>query len=264
MFSPSRSLRLLAIYIVAAALLLGCRAEVHIAVTVDSAERATTVVTFRFDESLMDALDALEVDPTEELRAALAEDPESPTWRLEEDPAPPSAELRLILSEVTLDETSDALRQLSAGLSPGDPAILLDLDLESPTAGAARLTGDAGLRAPSTAGALRDGEPIGPSAEELESLFAEAIDASLVVELPGETVDTDADAHQDGTYVWELPVGEVREVRAQTQPVQRPAWVYGVAVALAILLVVLIGSVARGVGGRRRRRRRSGRISFVG
>jgi len=197
-------------------------------------------------------LEALALDPTAELGAAVAT---APGWALDRSPGDEGGvDIRLTREQAAVELVTAELRGLADGLAARDPALLLDLEAAIGDDGRLVLAGSGGVRPPSTAGALRDGQPVGPAEDELAALIADAIDASLVVTAPGRVVTSDADAVDGPVLRWDLPVGATRDIAAVTEPVPAVGW-WVTAGTAAVVLVVLMGvlGAARRLGRRRRR-----------
>jgi len=234
---PPRSRALL--LAVLALLLTGCRLDLvaPLEVRADGSGRAGLAA--RFDPELLAELDRLGVDPTAELGAAVAADP---TWELtrtrEDDGGLLVAVHREVADATDLPGLYD---RLTAGLSEGDPALLLDLDLTRDDDGGTTLTGTAWLRPPATSGLALDGEEIGPHAEELAELVAEHVTAAVEVSLPGDVTELDG-GEIDGEVVRiPVPVGEPTSFRVVSAGA--PWWVTvpgGLPTLLAAVGVVVL------------------------
>ncbi|MFA9429847.1 hypothetical protein [Egicoccus sp. AB-alg2] len=246
--SRSRCRRLVALLACALAL-AGCRLDVGGELAVERDGSGTVGVVLSLDPEAVARLDELALDPFAELSAAAVD---ADGWQVtragSEDGG---SQVRLTHAAGDPQALTDAFRDLVAGLSDDDPALVVDLDLVVEGGGAARLDGTAGLRPPATAGALQDGEPIGPSGEELAALVDEAVTATLQVRLPGPVVEHDADEVVGGglfvtspaqTLTWDVPVGDVRTVTARSDapPVLTLPVIAGVAVASLVLVGVVI------------------------
>jgi hypothetical protein len=231
-----------------ALLAVGCRLDVTAAADVRADGSATLAVEVVLDAALLAELDALEVDPSAELTAAAAD---GDGWELQRTTTDDGG-LALVLEREVADASAigGSLRELAAGLSPQDPALLLDLDVQVDEQGAVSLSGSGALRPPATAGVELDGRPIGPAGDELAAIVASAASAALRVTVPGPIEEHDADGVSDRTARWELPVGEPRPVTLTAgAPGGLPSWlVLGAGGAVAVALLV-----AGGVSWRRRR-----------
>ncbi|GGI08833.1 hypothetical protein [Egicoccus halophilus] len=257
---PRRVLRSLLPLLLVVLVAAGCRIDVTGQLVVQRDGSGTAGLELYLDPDAVAELDALAVDPFAELSAVAVEVDD---WQVERTLTDDGGErVRLATRAVDPQALTDALRELSSGLSDGDPALLIDLDLTVDAVGATTLDGVAGLRPPATAGARQDGEPLGPSGDELAALVDDAVRARLVVTLPGAVAEHDAEQVTGGSWLgltgvartlhWELPVGEPRLVtaRADAPAVLAPPVVAGLAVAGVLLLGVV------GWWWRRRRRRR--------
>lgn len=226
-------------------LLAGCRLGVRAEVEVARDGSGTVAMVVDLDADLLEELDELGVDPTAELSAATGADE---VWELERRTSD-AGNLELTLSRQATDtaELTGALRELSAGLSEDDPALLVDLDVTVDDEGAVDLAGTAELRPPSGPGVVVDEA----ASAELAALVARSVDASLVATLPGPVTAHDADRVEGSTLTWKLTSGQPRTVSAQAAaPTGWP--VETVAVVLAGLLVVVSAVVVAVVLRRRR------------
>jgi hypothetical protein len=231
-----------------ASVLSGCRLDVGADLTIARDGSARAAVELRIDRDALARLDDLGVDPTAELTAVAGR---ATGWDVTRDTADDGA-LVVRLARTTTDAAgaAEAFRELSAGLADGDPALLIDLDLDVDEAGAVRLEGSAGFRPPATAGVTVDDTPVGPDAAELERLTADAVDARFSVTVPGALEEHDADVAEGRTATWELVPGVPRSVTAvASAPSRFPLWL--LAGGAALLLVLAFGA---GRWWRRRRR----------
>lgn len=241
-----------------AVVLSGCRIDLAASLTVERDGSGTAGLEVVLDPDAVARLDELSLDPFAELTAAAVEVPD---WDVVRDSTDDGG-LRVRLSTRADDPTAltAALRDLSSGLGPDDPALDLDLELAVADDGATELRGEVGLRPPSTAGARRDGEPVGPAGDDLAAMVADAVTARLEVALPGRVTRHDADGAEVGsrfgtggsTLTWELSVGASRSISASAAaPPAIAPWQLAVAAGGLVLLVVL------GAWWWRRRRRRA-------
>lgn len=233
--------------LVVAILLTGCRIDLGASLTVERDGSGTAGLEVVLDPEAVARLDELALDPFAELTAAAVD---TPDWEVERSSTDEGG-LRVRLSTQAADPEAltAALRELSSGLAPDDPSLDLDLDLDVAADGAAELRGEVGLRPPITAGARRDGQPVGPAGDDLAALVAEAVTARLVVSLPGPATDHDADAVEGSgrfgvggsTLTWDVPVAGTRSITATAAaPLAVAPWLV-VAAAGLLVLVVLAG-----------------------
>lgn len=226
-------------------LLSGCELATRAVLDVGDDGSGSVAVEVRMDEGLLTALDELEIDPTAELTAVVAEDP---AWRLEREARGEGLALRAVRDDV--DDPAAALAELADGLSDEDPGLLIDLEVDVDGDGRVEVQGSAQLRGPVAPGVVDDeGEPVGPDRAELQELTAAHVTAELEVSLPGRVVGHDADQADGATMRWSLPPDAVVPVRAVAMPHTIPPevlWVGGGALALA--------AVAAGVAIALRRR----------
>jgi hypothetical protein len=233
-----------------ALVLTGCRFDVVADLVIERDGTGQASVELRIDADALAQLDQLGVDPTAELAAAAGEVPAWEVVRRTED----DGSLTVRLSRTTAEPAAAAaaLRELSEGLTPRDPALLVDLDLDLDEDGAVTVDGTAELRSPATAGASVDGTPVGPDREALARLVAEVVEARLSVTVPGEVLEHDADTLEGGTLTWELAPDVARDVRVvAAAPGAVPAWL--LLVGAVVVLVLALGVLA----WRWRRRRAS-------
>lgn len=229
--------------LVAALVLSGCRVGAVVVLDVGPDGRGSAEVVLELDAEVVRHLDVLGVDPAAELTAAAAA---APAWELAREAAADGG-LRLVLTheEAAIAVVTEALRELAAGLDERDPALLIDLEVRRDPDGGTLLAGTAGVRGPATAGAVRDGQVLGPSPDELATLVEEGLDARLEVRLPGRLEAHDADEVVAGEALrWQLDVP--RELRASSRPAPWPWWWWaGGAAALVGLVAVVVGGVRR-------------------
>lgn len=252
--APRRLVALLACVLA----LSGCRLEVIGGMTVGRDGSGTVALELVLDADAVARLDELALDPFAELSAAAVG---VVGWQVERTTTDDGGlSVRLHTDAPDPEALTGAFRELVADLSADDPALLVDLALTVAEDGAARVVGTAMLRPPASAGARRDGEPVGPAGDELASLVAEAVTARLEIGLPGRVVEHDADQVSGGgplaggrqTLYWDVPVGQQRTISARAAaptPLSPP-----VVLGLAVGALVLLGLAAW--WWRRRRRRR--------
>lgn len=216
--------------------LSGCRIAVTGGLTIADDGVSVAEVELVADRDALAVLDELGVDPTAELAAAAGQSPDWQVTRQAQEDG--SLAVRLRRTTPDAEAAADALRELSSGLADADPALLVDLDVDVDGEGAVELAGEVGLRPPATPGASVDGVPVGPDADELARLTADAVRARFTVTVPGQVEDHDADLVDGRTAVWELAGGEPRRIHlAASAPSSWPDLVLvGGAAAAAILL----------------------------
>lgn len=238
--------RTICLIAVVATLLAGCRLGVRAEVDVARDGTGTAAVVVTLDAALLAELDELAVDPTAELSAAVRADD---AWELERRTSDAGG-LELTLRRTADDpaELTDAFRELSAGLSEDDPALLVDLDLVVDEEGAATLSGTLELRPPAGPGVVVDEE----ASAALAELVAQSVDADLVVSLPGPVTTHDADRVDGSTLTWKVTPGQPRELAAEASAPR--GWPLETVVAVVAGLLVLLSAVVVAVVVRRRRR----------
>jgi len=237
-----------------ALLLTGCRMEVVAPITLHADGSATAGLSVRFDPRLLAELDALGVDPTAELSAAVAADPAWELTRLRED----DGGLRVVVSrEVAGDEELVRVYdELTAGLAADDPSLEVALQVDREEGGGVTVSGTAAFRPPVTVGLAVDGVAVGEDAAALAELVEEAVTAAVEVRMPGRLVSHDGVAVDRSTSRIVLEPGEQRRFSVISQP---PAWWSSLPVDTSTLLVgaALLAVVAGGVLLLLTRRRRS-------
>lgn len=236
----SRRVRQWLLVAVLAVVLAGCRVDVTTAVDVAADGSGTLAVTVQLDAETASTLTALGLS----LRPAAVAG-----WESEETVGDDVHEVVLTTSFASPDELATRVGELSAGLDDEDPAVLTDVTLVVTDDGAATFDGMAGLRLPSSAGAEAAGWP---TAEELADLAGE-VTASLEVTMPGTIEVSNATLVDGRTATWDLPVGSLQPVTAESSSpsLWQQGWLRWAALGGA--LVVLL--VALAVWRRRRRRR---------
>ena len=225
-------------------LLTGCRMEVVAPITLHPDGSATAGVSVRFDPRLLAELDALGVDPTAELSAAVAADPAWQLTRLRED----DGGLRVSVSREVADD-DELLRvyeELTAGLAADDPALELALQVDRDERGGASVSGAALFRSPRTVGLAVDGVAVGEEETALAELVEETVTAAVEVEMPGRLASHDGVAVDRSTVRIVLEPGVERRFSVTSQP---PSWWSALAVDTATLLVgaALLAVLAGGV-----------------
>lgn len=237
-----------------ALLLTGCRMEVVAPITLHPDGSATAGLSVRFDPRLLAELDALGVDPTAELSAAVAADPAWELTRLREE----DGGLRIAVSrEVAGDEELVRVyEELTAGLAADDPALEVALQVERDQRGGVTVSGTAGFRPPVTVGLAVDGVAVGEDAAALAGLVEESVTAAVELRMPGRLVSHDGVAVDRSTARIVLEPGVERRFSVTSQP---PSWWSSLPVDTSTLLVVgaLLAVVVGGVLLLVARRRRS-------
>jgi hypothetical protein len=221
-------------------LLTGCRVDVGTDVAFDRSGGGEVAVSVRVDGATLRALDAAGVDPGLDVAIGLGP---GTAWQAQRTI---DADGGLVLTYRRAFEdgagATALLEELSVDVDPEDPALRLDLVVDTSRSGAVRISGTGQLSPPATLGVSLDDVPVGPVDEELAALVARSVRAQLVVHVPGRIVAHDADLVEGGTLRWSLPVGEPRDVLLVADPLpwwrRVSAWVVAVAGAgVATLLV---------------------------
>jgi hypothetical protein len=229
-------LRHLGVVLAAAVLLSGCRLDLAAVADVAADGTASVGIEAVFDAALLDELDALGVDPTAELEVAVATTEGWTTSRTTTDDG--GLVVTAFRDAASAEDVGDTFRELTAGLSDGDPALVVDIEVVVDGDGGATVDGSGSFRAPATAGATLDGDPVGPSDEELATIVGSSVVPMVRLTLPGPIDAHDGDVVDGRTITWELG-SEPRSVTAVATP---PAWweELGLPVVLVGGLVVLL------------------------
>lgn len=202
------------------------------------------------DDELGRLLDDAGVDLTLGLAEA---DAAASGWELTETPRGEGREIRLRTSFEEPEELGRLVEELHAGLDEEDPAVLSDVALRVDEDGRVQFAADAGLRLPTTAGATGDGVTF--DTDDLQALLEReggaAVRYDLRLTLPGKPSAHDADARRGRTLTWTLPIGEMRPVRAASEPPADRTWLM-----LGATFLVAVAAAAVVVAATRRRGRR--------
>jgi hypothetical protein len=233
-------------------LLTGCRMEVVAPIALHADGSATAGLSVRFDPRLLAELDALGVDPTAELSAAVAADP---AWQLtrerEEDGGLRISVTREVAGD---DELVRVYDDLTAGLAAEDPALEVALQVDRDERGGATVSGTAAFRPPRTVGLAVDGATVGEDAAALAELVEETVTAAVEVRMPGRLSSHDGVEVDRSTARIVLEPGVERRFSVTSQP---PSWWSALAIDAATLLVgaavlaVVLGAVLLVVTRRR-------------
>lgn len=234
-----------------AVLLTGCRGDIVVGADIDADGGATILLEVGVDAAMLAELDALGIDATGELEAAVATEPD---WEVERQVDDGGLRVTATRAVDGVAEIGPSLAALSEGLDAADPAIRLDLEVTRDDDGVVALRGQGRFEPPGRPAASLDDEPLGPDADDLAAATAEAIDASFVMRLPGEVATHDASVRDGRELRWDLPVGEDVAFNARSQApgwwalVPLAVWV-GAGSALLALLVGLVWWLGRRRGG---------------
>ncbi len=220
-------------------LLAGCRLDLAADVEVGT-DGGVARLTLALDGGLVAELDALEVDPTAELEAAAAEVEGWDVQRSRSDDG--SLDVTLERDVADASELGPALRELTAGLADEDPALELHLDVRPGPDGEVDVDGQARLRPPATASATIDGDPVGPTGQDLVGLMEDHVTAQVAVTLPGEVIEHTGGERDGRTITWEIGVDETVQIEAAAAPApwwrSLPPWVLPTAAAAVVVLVL--------------------------
>jgi hypothetical protein len=233
------------VLVIAGLMLTGCRLDLVAEAVVDPGGGGRVAIATGFDTELLDQLDDLGIDPTADLEAVAASTAGWETVRRTRD----DGGLEVVATRAVddVDAIGDVFRELSAGLSETDPALLIDLEVATDEDGGTQVGGNAAFRPPATAGVSLDGVEVGPDTQVLAALVANAVDAQLRIRFPGDVQRHDGDRLDGRTVTWALPSGSQVPVEATASPpsiwarlgawwTDQPAVVLTVAVALVLLL----------------------------
>lgn len=220
-----------------------CQIRVGTDITVTEEGSGRMALTVALDEELARSLAADGFDPF----AGLEDLPDG--WSL--DRSDPDGGQAATVSADFRDPAGLAARvaQLRDGVDDEDPLLLDDVELTVAADGRATFRGRAGFRPPSSTGL--EGVGVVVDGEDLQALLAERGDEVLRVDLrvsmPGPVVDGDADELDGRTATWHLPVTELVEVHASSDPpTDRTWWWVGGAAVLGLALgYVLVGLFRR-------------------
>ncbi len=199
--------------------LSGCRLDVVAPITLHADGSSTVGLSARFDPRLLAELDALGVDPTAELSAAVAaDDAWSLTRTRDEEGALTVAIRREVADDAGLVATYAAL---SSGLAAADPALELALAVDRDGQGGVTLSGTGSFRPPLGTGLQVDGAMVGEDAQALASLVADAVEVGLEVRMPGPVTAHDGVALDGSTVRVDLEPGVERRFEIRSSP---PPW----------------------------------------
>jgi hypothetical protein len=220
---------------VAVVVLSGCRLDVVAPITLHADGTSTAGLTVRFDPRLLAELDAVGVDPTAELSAAVAAEE---AWSLERTRDEDGALTVAIQREVADDaELAATYAALSSGLSAEDPALELALEVERDEQGGVTLAGTGSFRPPLGVGLEVDGVPVGEDAAALAALVEETVEVGLEVRMPGVITAHDGVALDRSTVRVDLEPGIERRFAISSGP---PSWWATLPIELPVLLGAMV------------------------
>jgi hypothetical protein len=224
--------------------LLGAACDVRVAteIIVESDYSGTLVVSVAVDDETATDLLAAGLIPDAGLAEVLAG---ARGWEV----APIEgvrASARLTRSFAHVDDVARLLTDLGSNLGQEDGALWDGLRMRVDGAGHVVVEGKAGLVPPSVAGAVGsdvsfDGEDL---ARLLDAQGREAVRHDLRIVGAGRSSDNNADVRAGSALVWELPVGEMRQISATLPLAATPdlarALAVGLLVAAATAIVTLL------------------------
>ncbi len=219
-------------------MLLGCRVDLVAPIEVAPDGTATVGLSARFDARILAELDALGVDPTAELGAAVAADPDWELVRTRDEGGALTVAATRTVGDV--GQVGALYRDLVGGLAAQDPALVLDVEVAAEDAGGYRVSGTALLRPPVTSGLAVDGEVVGPGVEELAALVDEHVTGAVEVRLPGEIQTHDGVLLDRSTVRFDLEPGVARPLSVVGAP---PSWWARLDLDATTLLLLVGGGV---------------------
>lgn len=250
--------RLAALVGVLAVLASSCQLSLATDIAVAADGSGSLELAVAVDEELGRLLDDAGVDLTLGLEEA---DAAAPSWEVEEVARGAGREVRVRAAFAAPEELGRLVDELHAGLDADDPVVLDDVALVRDDEGGMAFEARAGLRLPTTAGASGTGVTFDADdlAAALERDGGSAVRYDLRLTLPGRPVDHDADARRGRTLTWDLPVGELRSVRATSAPPRDRTWLlvvatFVVSAAAATVFVALARRRGRRLAGERAER----------
>lgn len=232
------------VLVAVAVLAAGCQVRLGTDVTVAADGSGRLALTAALDQELAASLAADGFDPF----GMLEDLPEG--WDVERSQPDGGQAVTVATDFAGPEALADRVAQLQDGLDREDPLLLEEVDLEVGEDGSASFTARAGLRPPGSTGL--EGAGVRFDGEDLAVLLSERGDevvrVDLRVSLPGAVVDGNADVVDGATATWNLPVTELVEVRAASEPpVDRTWWIVGA----AALVGLAVGWAVRGLLRRR-------------
>lgn len=220
-----------------------CQVRVGTDITLAEDGSGRMALTVAVDEELASSLAADGFDPF----AGLEDLPDG--WEVARDD-PDDGQAATVTSDFDdPDGLAARVAQLSDGIDDEDPLVLEDVEVAIADDGSASFRGRAGFRPPSSTGL--DGVGVAFDGQDLQALLAERGDEVLRIDLrvsmPGPVVGGNADEVDGRTASWRLPVTELVEVRAASDPPSAGGWwlVAGAAVAGLALGFVVVGAFRR-------------------
>lgn len=235
-----------------AVLLVGCRMDLVAPIEVRADGSAVAGLEARFDPRMLAELDALGVDPTAELAAVVAADPAWELTRSRQEDGGLTVALRREVADAAA--LPGIYQQLTAGLSPADPALAIDLTSVEVAGGRAQLAGTATFRSPATSGLTVDGTPLGAEGDALAALVDEAVTVGVEVVMPGPVAEHDGFRLERDTVRFEVEQAQPRRFTVTSAP---PPWwaripTDGTSLLVAAAAVVALLGVVLVLGARRR------------
>jgi len=238
-----------------ALLLFGCRMDLVAPIELHADGSAVAGLEARFDPRMLAELDALGVDPTAELAAAVAGDDAWELTRTRQEDG--GLTVALVRSVADARELPAIYAGLTAGLAADDPALEIELSRVEVADRRAALEGTAVFRPPSGSGLVVDGDALGEEGEELAGVVAEAVSVGIEVVLPGPVEEHDGFLLGRDTVRFEVEGAQPRPFAVTSAP---PPWwsripTDGVVLPVGVGVVVALLGVALVLLGRRRANR---------
>lgn len=196
--------------LVLAVLLTGCKVKVDQGFELNDDGSGTASVVFGFDDEIMEMLSSFspDGDPLSGMTSDLPNGWDSKEW----------SEGEFTGIEATTDfKDLDELRSLASMVFSGEDGLFKTFSIEETSDGGFRF--EASLNAEALEAGLEgsEGFDFGGSIEDLGDTF---FDAEIVVTLPGEVIDHNADQKgSDGTLIWNVGLADGdRLIRAESAP----------------------------------------------
>jgi hypothetical protein len=236
---PARNVLVpLVLLLVTVVLTSGCELELDLEVEVERRGSGVVALTVELEPDILADLEAVGLEPF----AGLGElRDRTPGWDLRGMRTPAGgAVLRAAADFDRPEELAELVDALHGGLDDEDLRIVDELELATRDGGGWVLRGAAGLLPPASAGARGIG--VGFTGDDLAALLEardDLVDYELRVRFPGGASSPDADHVEDGTVIWDLPVGSVRHVAAEGEAVF-PLGPLEIALGGALLLLVIV------------------------
>lgn len=219
---------------VLAVLLTGCKVKIDQGFELNNDGSGTASVVFGFDDEIMEMLSSFspDDDPLSGMTSDLPNGWASKEWS--------EGEFTGIEATMDFDDLSE-LRSLAAMVFSGPDGLFKTFSVEETADGGFRF--EASMNGEALEAGLEgtEGFDFGGSIEDLGDTF---FDAEIVVKLPGEITDHNADQKQsDGTLIWKVGLADGdRVIRAESAPGGGLPLI-PIAAAAAVILLAVLGAV---------------------